>query len=102
MNLENLQGCFGKDPAKLYVFTGSVPTDAQAVPYITEQFVSAAGTNLVSCVVSEIARTWLVYTKDTQDLGDRFRLLADFPLPEPEPEPEPEPVSDTPSGGETP
>lgn len=84
MNLNNLQLSFGKDPAKLYVFAGSIPDSTNKVAYITEKFAEAAGTNLVSCVVSELDQTWMIYTKDDYMLGDEFRLIAEFPLPEPE------------------
>ena len=56
------------------------------------QFADAAGTNLISCVVSDIGDTYMVYTKDTYELSDDFRLIAEFPLPEPEPVVMPEPT----------
>ena len=98
MDFYKLQEGFGKDPAKLYVFDGQIPGDKDPVEYITHQFAEAAGTNLISCVVSDIGDTWMVYTKDTHELTADFRLVAEFPLPEPEPVeiPEPTPQEETP------
>lgn len=89
MDFQTLQDAFGKEPAKIYVFDGEIPDDANKVEYITATFVEDAGTNLVTCVVSEIQNVWFLYTKETFDLSDKFRLVAELPLPEiVEPEPE--------------
>jgi hypothetical protein len=85
MNLNELQTNFGKNPAKLYAFSNSISENVNPISYITEQFVDAAGTNLVSCVVLTIDKNWMIYTKNVQELDNRFRLVTEFPLPDPEP-----------------
>lgn len=85
MDFQSLQNGFGTDPAKIYIFDGAIPEDNDPVEYITHQFTEDAGTNLITCVVTEIESAWVVYTKEEHQLGEQFRLLVEFPLPEPEP-----------------
>ncbi len=94
-----LQELFGTDPARVYEFTASVPEDSNPVAHITEAFATAAGTNLINCIVTEVSGNWLVYTKETEVTSDKFTLVVELPLPEPEPEvPEvpAEPTEETP------
>jgi hypothetical protein len=92
-----LQELFGTDPARVYEFTASVPEDSNPVAHITEAFATAAGTNLINCIVTEVSGNWLVYTKETEVTSDKFTLLVELPLPEPEvPEVPAEPTEETP------
>lgn len=84
MNLQKLEELFGTEPAKLYMFNDSVPTDIDPVAHITEIFAVAAETNLINCVVTQIFGNWLVYTKESEITDDNFVLVCDFPLPQPE------------------
>lgn len=99
MDFKILQDGFGTDPAKLYSFEGEIPDDSNPVEYITHQFVEDAGTNLIACVVSQFNGSWMVYTKDNFELGENFRLLTEFPLPEPEEPAEETPEEPAPEGG---
>lgn len=82
MTLEQLQEIFGKEPATIYIYDGIV--DDEPTVEITEAFATAAGTNLVDCVVSQFDSTWFVYTRNTVVEDDLFRLVITLPLPEPE------------------
>lgn len=84
MDFQSLQNIFGTDPAKIYIFDGAIPQDNDPVEYITHQFVEDAGTNLITCVVTEIQGTLIVYTKEEHQLSDKFRLYVELPLPVPE------------------
>lgn len=94
MDIQKLQDVFGSHPAKLYVYDGPV-TDGNEVEIITHQFVEDASTNLVSCIVSFVQGMWVLHTEESHSLGDKFRLLAEFPLPIPE-----EPEQETPEQGQ--
>lgn len=98
MDLQKLQELFGTEPARIYTFTASVPEDSNPVAHITEAFATAAGTNLINCIVTQAFGTWLVYTRETEVTSDTFILAGELPMPEPEPEPE-EPTQ--PSEGES-
>jgi hypothetical protein len=92
MNSEDLENLFGKDPAKIYVFSGEVDSGTDPVEFITLDFARAAGTNLIDAVVSNINGTWIVYTRNTTVEDQNFTLFLELPLPEPiieEPAPEP-------------
>ena len=92
MNKEDLENLFGKDPARIYVFTGNLDLDAEPVEFITLDFARAAGTNLIDAVVSNINGTWIVYTRNTTVDDQNFVLHLELPLPVPViPDPEPEP-----------
>jgi hypothetical protein len=84
MTSEQLQEIFGNEPARIYSFTGSVPEGSDPVAYITEEFATAAGTNLVDCVVTQLSGSRLVYTRNTEVTSATFRLVVELPLPEPE------------------
>ena len=98
MDPTKLQELFGTEPARIYRFNSSVPEDSNPVAYITQEFATAAGTNLINCIVTQLFGNWLVYTKETQVTSDIFALVAELPLPEPEvpAEPEPQPEEETP------
>lgn len=82
-----LQEIFGNSPAKIYTFAGEVVAESHIIQHITEKFAQAAGTNLVSCVISNIQGTYFVYTKDDYNINSLdFNFVVDLPLPEPEPE----------------
>lgn len=84
MNYNDLQNMFGKEPSKIYVFTGSIEDGKEPVEAITLDFARAAGTNLIDAVVTEINKTWVVYTRNTTVDDSNFSLYVELPLPEPE------------------
>lgn len=87
MTKDLLQEIFGNSPAKLYTYAGELVNGDSQVENITHKFAEAAGTNLVSCVVSHIAGTYFVYTRDDYNINNSdFTFVVDFPLPEPETE----------------
>ena len=88
MTPAKLQELFGTESARVYEFTAEVPEDSNPIAHITEAFATAAGTNLINCIVTEVSGNWLVYTKETEVTSDKSTLVVELPLPEPEPEPE--------------
>jgi hypothetical protein len=100
MTHDLLQQLFGTEPAKVYVYAGELVDGDSQVENITLKFADAAGTNLVSCVVTQLKGTYFVYTKDDYNIEDsNFIFVVDLPLPLP---PEPDPVvveEETPSEG---
>lgn len=81
-----IQGVFGKDRAKVYEFTDSVPAGENPQVYITVKFAEAINDNLVDSIVTELQGVWYVYTKTAHTLsGTGFGLVLELPLPEPEP-----------------
>lgn len=84
MTSEQLQEIFGNEVGRVYTFTGSIPEDSDPDVYITEAFATAAGTNLINCIVTQIFGSWLVYTKESEVTSDTFSLAVELPLPEPE------------------
>ena len=97
MDLQKLQELFGTQPARVYEFNDSVPEGSDPVAHITESFATAAGTNLINCIVTQVFGNWLVYTRETEVTSDIFGLVVELPLPEPEVTAEPEqPQEETP------
>jgi hypothetical protein len=97
MDLQKLQEIFGTEPGRIYAFVGSVPEGSDPVAHITEAFATAAGSNLVDCVITQLFDNRLVYTRNTEVASDMFNLVVELPLPEPEPEVQPEqPQEETP------
>jgi hypothetical protein len=89
---EELQQVFGKDIAKVYEFTGTIPEAENPQVHITVQFATAINNFLVDCIVTNLNNRWYIYTKTPHEFsaGD-FVLSVELPLPEPEPiEPPPE------------
>ena len=87
MTKDLLQEIFGNSPAKIYTYAGDLVEGDSQVENITHKFAEAAGTNLVSCVISCIQGTYFVYTKDDYNIDSlNFTFVVDLPLPEPEPE----------------
>jgi hypothetical protein len=84
MNHDDLQNMFGKEPSKIYIFTGSIEDGKEPVEEITLDFARAAGTNLIDAVVTKINQTWVVYTRNTTVDDNNFSLYVELPLPEPE------------------
>lgn len=82
MDPTKLQELFGTETARIYMFNGSVPEDSNPVAHITQEFATAAGTNLINCIVTQIFGNWLVYTRETQVTSDTFALVVELPLPE--------------------
>lgn len=84
MTSEQLQELFGTENGRVYSFTGGIPENENPQVHITESFATAAGTNLVDCVVTNFGSGWLVYTRNITVTSDEFMLLVELPLPEPE------------------
>lgn len=84
MTSEQLQEIFGNEVGRVYSFTDSIPENSDPDAYITEVFATAAGSNLINCIVTRIFDTWLVYTKESTVTSDKFTLLVELPLPVPE------------------
>jgi hypothetical protein len=84
MTSTQLQEIFGSEVGRVYAFTDIVPEDSDPEVYITEAFATAAGSNLINCIVTHLFGTWLVYTKESEVTSDKFTLLVELPLPEPE------------------
>jgi len=82
MDNYEIQGLFGKEPAKIYIYNGSV-TSENPIEEITLDFVRAANTNLVDAVVTQVSNIWMVYTKNTTVTDDNFTLFLELPLEEP-------------------
>lgn len=86
MTHDLLQQLFGTEPAKIYTYAGELVTGDSQVENITLKFAEAAGTNLVSCVVSQIKGTYFVYTRQDYNIdNNNFTFVVDLPLPVPEP-----------------
>jgi len=96
MTPEKLQELFGTEVGRVYAYTGGVPNDTDPQVHITESFATAAGTNLIDCVVTNLGSGWLVYTRNTTVTNDEFMLLVELPLPEPEIEEEQQEQEGTP------
>ena len=91
MNKQLFQSIFAQNMGYVFKYLGSVPEGESATHYITEQFATAAGTNLVSTVVSELSNygvTVVYYHSDTNSItSPDFELITDL-VPDPVPEPE--------------
>jgi hypothetical protein len=77
-----IQGLFGKEPAKIYSYNGSLSSE-NPIEEITLDFARAANTNLVDAVVTQVGGTWIVYTRNTTVTDDNFTLFLELPLEEP-------------------
>ena len=88
MTHDLLQELFGTEPAKIYIYAGELVDGDSQVENITHKFADAAGTNLISCVVTQLKGTYFVYAKEDYNIEDsNFTFLVDLPLPLPEPDP---------------
>lgn len=99
MTPEKLQELFGTEVGRVYAYTGGTPENEDPQEHITHAFATAAGTNLVDCVVTNFGSGWLVYTRNITVTNDEFMPLVELPLPEPEVEEE---VVEEQQEGETP
>jgi hypothetical protein len=81
MTPQHLQELFGTETGRVYAFDGSVPAGEEPIAAITEEFATAAGTNLVDAVVTNIGGAWAVYTRNTIVTDEKFRLVVELPLP---------------------
>lgn len=96
MNKQLFQSIFAQNMGYVFKYLGSVPEGESATHYITEQFATAAGTNLVSTVVSELPHFGHIYViyyhSDTNNISSPdFEFIMDLvpdPIPEPQPVPE--------------
>lgn len=80
MSPELLEKLFGSNPAKVYIYDGTVSSQDISAS-VTEMFAQAAGTNLISCVVTVIKDMIIVYTQDQVEIADgSFRLIATLPV----------------------
>ena len=90
MNKEFLQSFFSQKMGYVYRYIGTVPEGESRDHYITEQFAQAAGSNLVSTVVTELTNLGIVVIynhAETNDIASpNFELITDL-VPDPIPEP---------------
>ena len=102
MNKEFFQSIFSQKMGYVYAYKGTVPEGESRDHYITEQFAQAAGTNLVSTVVVELATfgaTVIYNHADENNINSaNFELITDL-IPDPIPEPQ---VVDEPAPEQTP
>jgi hypothetical protein len=95
MNKEFFQQVFSQNMGFVYKYCGTVPTGESAAHYITDKFVTAAGSNLITTVVTELTNfgvTVLYYHSDTNNISSPdFELITDL-IPDVIPEP---PVTQT-------
>jgi hypothetical protein len=92
MNKQFFQSIFAQNMGYVFKYLGVVPEGESATHYITEQFAAAAGTNLVSTVVSELPHfghiTVVYYHSDTNNISSSdFELIMDL-VPDVIPEPQ--------------
>lgn len=92
MNKQFFQSIFAQHMGYVFKYLGVVPDGESATHYITEKFATAAGTNLVSTVVSELPNFGHVYViyyhSDTSTISSPdFELIMDL-VPEPIPDPQ--------------
>ena len=89
MNKEFFQSIFARQMGYVFKYLGTVPEGESATHYITEQFAAAAGTNLVTTIVSELPNfglTVVYYYSDTNTISSpNFELIMDL-IPDPIPE----------------
>lgn len=70
---------FGSTTGNVYRFVGEIPESQDPVALITENFIQAIGTDLVSMVVVETNNTFMVYVNSTELIEDsEFMLVADL------------------------
>jgi glutathionyl-hydroquinone reductase len=99
MNKQLFQSIFAQQMGYVFKYLGVVPEGESATHYITEQFATAAGTNLVSTVVSELPHFGHIYViyyhSDTNNISSTdFELIMDLV---PDLIPEPQIVPETPA-----
>lgn len=99
MNKEFFQSIFAQKLGYVFKYLGTVPEGESATHYITEQFATAAGTNLVSTVVSQLPHFGNIYVvyyhSNTNNISSPdFEFIMDLV---PEPIPEPQIVPETPA-----
>lgn len=82
MTPQLIEEIFGKESAKVYLYTGTLPENENPCVHITIKFVEAINNNLINCIVSPISNRWFVYTKEHHELGgEEFQLITELPLP---------------------
>jgi hypothetical protein len=82
MDSQILQQLFGTANAKLYIYTSAIPTDTNVNEFLTVKFANTVGTNLVTCVVSEVQGTHYIYTTHNYTLNNSdFVEVLELPLP---------------------
>jgi hypothetical protein len=90
MNKEFFQQVFSQHMGFVYKYCGTVPSGESAAHYITDKFVTAAGSNLITTVVTELTNfgvTVVYYHSDTNNISSPdFELIMDL-IPEVIPEP---------------
>jgi hypothetical protein len=102
MNKLFFQSIFNQKMGYVYCYKGTVPEGESRDHYITEQFAQAAGTNLISTVVSELPTFGITviynHAEENNINSANFELMTDL-VPDPIPEP---PVVEETESEETP
>lgn len=79
MNKAHFQTMFGATTGNVYQFVGEIPESQDPVALITEKFIQAIGTDLVSIVVVNTKNIFIVYTDCTDIVEDMdFVLITDL------------------------
>jgi hypothetical protein len=90
MNKEFFQQVFSQNMGFVYKYLGTVPDSESAAHYITDKFVVAAGSNLITTVVTELTNygvTVVYYHSNTNNISSPdFELITDL-IPDVIPEP---------------
>ena len=99
MNKEFFQQVFNQNMGFVYKYLGTVPESESVAHYVTDEFVTAVGNNLVVTTVTELPQfnTIVLYNySDTDTVSSpKFELITDLvpPVPVTPPEqPSEEPV----------
>jgi hypothetical protein len=91
MNKEFFQSIFNQKMGYVYCYKGTVPEGESRDHYITAQFAEAAGSNLVSTIVSELPTFGITviynHAEENNINSDNFELMTDL-VPDPVPEPQ--------------
>ncbi len=80
MTPQILEQMFGKDSSKVFEYLDLVPEVNDPFEFITLKFAQVVGNNQIDCIVTNIQKRWLIYTKFDIEIDDQqFRLLAILP-----------------------
>ena len=85
MNKEFFQQVFQAQQGYVYRYAGTVPDGESAAHYITDAFAAAAGTNLLTTVVTELSayNLTVIYVNSDEKLNNSadFELITDLVPP---------------------
>ena len=83
MNKAHFQSMFGSTKGAVYQFTCELSEGQDPTALITEKFIEAAGTNLISIVVVTVGSMLVVYSDFAGEIvSSDFNLITDL-IPDP-------------------